>query len=383
LRWGGAWFSPAANDGGVAGEHYIGLMSGTSVDGVDAVLADFSAVPLRALAHAHVAFPETLRLELHALQQSGADEIHRAALAANALMDCCAVAVGEVLAHAALAPGAIAAIGLHGQTVRHRPELGYTAQLANPARLAEVTGITVVADFRSRDVAAGGQGAPLAPALHAALFTATDRHRAVVNLGGIANVTDLPPGGLVRGFDTGPGNTLLDAWCERHTAAAYDRYGAWGATGRVIGPLLAAFKADAYFALAPPKSTGRDRFNLGWVERYLAPLQAPARAEDVQRTLMALTAQTVADAIALHCGAVTEVLACGGGANNTALMHALEAALRPRSLASTAELGIPVHAVEALAFAWLAREALAGRAAGLPAVTGARGPRVLGAIYRA
>jgi len=367
----------------VAAEHYIGLMSGTSIDGVDAVLADFSTVPLRPLAQVHVAFPERLRHELHALQHSGADEIHRAALAANALMDCCAAAVKEVLAEAGLAPQAIAAIGLHGQTVRHRPELGYTTQLANPARLAEATGITVVADFRSRDVAAGGQGAPLAPALHAAVFAAPDRHRAVVNLGGIGNVTELPPGRPVRGFDTGPGNTLLDAWCERHTGAAFDNDGAWGAGGLVIAPLLAAFKADAYFALAPPKSTGRDRFHLAWVERHLASLQAPARPVDVQRTLMALTAQTIADAIAAHCGAVTEVLACGGGANNAALMRELQAALLPRRLTSTATAGIPVHAVEALAFAWLAREALAGRAAGMPSVTGARGPRVLGAVYRA
>lgn len=358
-------------------------MSGTSVDGVDAVLAEFGTAPPRSLARAYVALPESLRHELNALQRSGADEIHRAALAANALMDCCAVVVGDALARAALAPRSIAAIGLHGQTVRHRPELGYTTQLANPARLAEMTGITVVADFRSRDVAAGGQGAPLAPAFHAALFAAVDRHRAVVNLGGIANITDLPPRGYVRGFDTGPGNTLLDVWCERHTGAPFDRDGAWGSTGRVIGALLAAFKADAYFALAPPKSTGRDRFHMAWLERHVALLQEPVRAVDVQRTLMALTAESVADAIATHCSDVSEVLVCGGGANNTALMRALETALLPRRLISTAALGVPVHEVEALAFAWLAREALAGRAAGLPAVTGARGPRVLGAIYPA
>src|SRR5208282_1835832 len=213
-------------------------MSGTSVDGVDAVLADFGAPPPRSLARAHVAFPALLRAELQALQRSGADEIHRAALAANALMDCCAVAVGAVLAQGGLAPDAIAAIGLHGQTVRHRPDLGYTTQLANPARLAELTGISVVADFRSRDVAAGGQGAPLAPALHAAFLRAAGRHRVVVNLGGIANLTHIPATGPVRGFDSGPGNTLLDAWCERHTAAPFDRDGAWGASGEVDAALL-------------------------------------------------------------------------------------------------------------------------------------------------
>jgi anhydro-N-acetylmuramic acid kinase len=367
----------------LAPEHYIGLMSGTSVDGVDAVLADFSAVPPRTLARAHAAFPDPLRLELHALQRSGVDEIHRAALAANALMDCCAVVVGDVLAQAGLSARAITAIGLHGQTVRHRPDLRYTTQLANPARLAELTDITVVSDFRSRDVAAGGQGAPLAPALHAALFRSADRHRVVVNLGGIANLTDLAPGGRVRGFDSGPGNTLLDAWCERHTGASFDRDGAWGAAGQVIAELLVAFKADVYFALPPPKSTGRDRFHLAWVEQHLARLHATVRPVDVQRTLMALTVQTVADAIAVHCGAATEVFVCGGGTNNTALMRALETALLPRHLATTVVLGVPTHDVEALAFAWLAREALAGRAAGLPSVTGARGPRVLGAIYRA
>jgi anhydro-N-acetylmuramic acid kinase len=367
----------------VASEHYIGLMSGTSVDGVDAVLADFGAVPFRSIVAAHVAFPESLRAELNALQRSGADEINRAALAANALMDCCAAAVGAVLAQAGLAPRSIAAIGVHGQTIRHRPELGYTTQLANPARLAEATGITVVADFRSRDVAAGGQGAPLVPALHAALFAAADRHRAIVNLGGIANVTYLSPRAPMGGFDTGPGNTLLDAWCERHTGARFDRDGAWGATGAVIAELLSALKADPYFVLAPPKSTGRDRFHMAWLEQHVVKLQRRARPVDVQRTLLALTAQTVADAIAAHCGEATEILACGGGANNAALMHELEAALTPRRLATTATLGVPVNEVEALAFAWLAREALAGRAAGLPAVTGARGSRVLGAIYPA
>jgi anhydro-N-acetylmuramic acid kinase len=365
----------------VASEHFIGLMSGTSVDGVDAVLADFGAPSLRTIAAAHVAFPDSLRRELNALQRSGPDEIHRAALAANALMDCCAEAVDAVCGQAGLAARSIAAIGVHGQTVRHRPDLGYTAQLANPARLAEITGITVVADFRSRDVAAGGQGAPLVPALHAALFAAADRHRVVVNLGGIANVTDLPPGGTVRGFDTGPGNTLLDAWCERHTGQPFDRDGTWGATGAVIAELLRALKADPYFALAPPKSTGRDRFHLEWLERHIALLQAQPRPVDVQRTLLALTAETIAEAIAAHCGDAREILACGGGANNPALMRELEAALGKLRLVKTSTLGVPVNQVEALAFAWLARETLARRAGNLPEVTGARGPRVLGAVY--
>jgi anhydro-N-acetylmuramic acid kinase len=355
-------------------------MSGTSVDGVDGVIADFDVFPCRTLAHAHVGFVPELKAELTALQREGDNELHRAALAANALMDACAAAVAALLMGADVAPTRIAAIGIHGQTVRHRPDLGYTTQLANPARLAEATGMTVVADFRSRDVAAGGQGAPLVPAFHAALFGSADRHRVVVNLGGIANITDLPPGGPVRGFDTGPGNTLLDAWSEQHTGHPFDRDGAWAAAGNLIPSLLASLQADSYFNMSPPKSTGRDRFNMQWLQRHLRTAYA---AVDVQRTLVALTAHTIADAIVSRCPGATEILACGGGARNLTLMHDLAAALQPRSLTTTAALGVPVDEVEALAFAWLAREALAGRPGNLPEVTGAKGPRALGAIYRA
>jgi anhydro-N-acetylmuramic acid kinase len=355
-------------------------MSGTSVDGVDGVIADFSVAPWRSLAHAHIGFAPELRAELTALQSEGSNELHRAALAANALMDACATTVTTLLARAGLPATAIAAIGVHGQTVRHRPDLGYTTQLANPARLAEATGITVVADFRSRDVAAGGQGAPLVPAFHAARFGAADRHRVVVNIGGIANVTDLPLEGPVRGFDTGPGNTLLDAWCELHTGQTFDREGAWAAGGSVIAALLRGLKADPYFTLPPPKSTGRDHFNLRWLQRHLSASLAPA---DVQRTLTLLTAQTITDAINTHCAGTTEILVCGGGAHNVTLMRDLATALHPRSSTTTAALGVPVDQVEALAFAWLAREALARRPGNLPAVTGAKGLRVLGAIYLA
>jgi anhydro-N-acetylmuramic acid kinase len=355
-------------------------MSGTSVDGVDAVLADFSSTPCRSVGFAYVPFASRLRDELNALQQSGGDELHRAALAANALMDCCATAVASLLAQASLGPRDVAAIGVHGQTVRHRPELGYTLQLANPARLAEATGITVIADFRSRDVAAGGQGAPLVPAFHASLFGVPDRHRVVVNIGGIANLTELSHAAPVRGFDTGPGNTLLDAWSEEHTGERFDRDGAWSASGRVIGELLTALRSEPYFALPPPKSTGRDLFHLGWLRPRLKPHYGAA---DVQRTLTVLTAVTIADAIAVHCDAAAEALVCGGGAQNATLMHELASALRPRVVATTAAHGVATDQVEALAFAWLAREAIAGRPGNVPTVTGAHGPRVLGAIYRA
>jgi anhydro-N-acetylmuramic acid kinase len=361
-------------------ELYIGLMSGTSIDGVDAVLADFGAQPWRIRAHRHMSFDAALRAELDALQKTGADELHRAALAANALMDRCAVAVSGIVADAGLRALDIAAVGLHGQTLRHRPDLQFTLQLANPARLAESCGIAVVADFRSRDVAAGGQGAPLAPGLHAALFRDEALHRVVVNIGGIANITDLPPHGPVRGFDTGPGNTLLDAWCLRHQHVAFDRDGAWAAAGHAIPALLEALRADPYFAMPPPKSTGRDRFNLGWLE---ARLQASYAPPDVQRTLLALTAATIAQAIATHCQGAKEVIVCGGGAQNGALLRELASVIGAQALATTQAYGVPVTQVEGLAFAWLARETLAGRPGNLPTVTGARGGRILGAVYPA
>ena len=360
---------------------YAGVMSGTSLDGVDAVIADFAPLtgkPCALIAASHLPFASDLAAELSALQRSGPDELARAMRAANALADTYAEAINAALADAGVAAADIVAAGVHGQTLRHRPDEGSTLQLNNPARVVEQTGITVVADFRSRDVAAGGQGAPLVPAFHAALFGGGD-HRVVVNIGGIANLTDLPAHGGVRGFDTGPGNVLLDFWHARHRGHRYDRDGAWAKSGRLVEPLLAAFLAEPYFARNPPKSTGRDLFDSAWLMAKLdGHTVAPA---DVQATLVALTAHTIADAVQAYCAAATEVLVCGGGANNDALMVALAALLSPRNVATTASQGVAVEHVEALAFAWLAREALAGRPGNLPAVTGARGLRVLGAIY--
>jgi len=356
-------------------------MSGTSLDGVDAVVADFapeSGSAARVLGAAHFPFHQALHDEILALQRAGEDELVRAAGAACALADAYAEAILAAVARAGIAAADVIAAGVHGQTVRHRPEAGWTLQLNNPARVAERTGITIVADFRSRDVAAGGQGAPLVPAFHAGLFRSTV-HRAIVNLGGIANVTDLPPLGPVRGFDTGPANVLLDLWHARHRNAAFDADGAWSRSGTINDALLATLLADAYFARVPPKSTGRDLFNAEWLDTKLAGRNvAPA---DVQATLVALTARSIADAVRAHCATAVEVLVCGGGARNAALMDALSRALAPRSVGTTAALGVAVEHVEALAFAWLAREALAGRPGNLPEVTGARGLRVLGAIY--
>jgi anhydro-N-acetylmuramic acid kinase len=366
----------------VARELFAGVMSGTSLDGVDAIVADFapkSGKPCETLGAAHIAYPERLRDELLALQQPGNNELARAGAAANLLAELYADAIGRALAAAKISADDVKAAGVHGQTLRHRPDRGFTVQLNNPARVAEKARMVVVADFRSRDVAAGGQGAPLVPAFHAALFGRRDRHRVIVNVGGIANITDLPPSGVVHGFDTGPGNVLSDLWCARHRGATYDAQGAWASTGKPNEALLATLLADPFFSAPPPKSTHRDTFNLQWLEERLAGVDD--EAENVQATLVALTARSIADAIRAYAPGAEEILVCGGGANNASLMHALAAELEPRKVHTTADEGVPVEQVEALAFAWLARETLAGRAGNLPAVTGAKGKRILGAIY--
>lgn len=365
-------------------ELFAGVMSGTSLDGVDAVVADFAPKgkrPCETLGAAHIALPTMLRDELLALQQPGNNEIARAGSAANMLAEMYAGAIGRALEAAKLSADDVKAAGVHGQTLRHRPERGFTLQLNNPARVAEKAGILVVADFRSRDVAAGGQGAPLVPAFHAALFARSDRHRVIVNVGGIANMTDLPRDGSVHGFDTGPGNVLSDLWCARNRGATFDAQGGWAAAGKPNARLLDVLLADPFFNAKPPKSTHRDKFNLLWLEERLAAARLDDEAENIQATLVALTARTIADAIRAYAEGAEEVLICGGGANNATLMKYLATELAPRKVRSTVDEGVPVEQVEALAFAWLAREALAGRPANLPSVTGAKGRRILGAIY--
>jgi anhydro-N-acetylmuramic acid kinase len=360
-------------------ELFVGLMSGSSLDGVDAVVVDFSRAPGRLVASRFAPYPEPVRGEALALNSPGRDELARAALLANALSELYATAVRELLAAADIDRTLVAAIGCHGQTVRHRPDLGYTVQLVNGALLAELAELTVVCDFRNRDVAAGGQGAPLVPAFHAACFAAAERRRVIANIGGIANITCLHPGEPLRGFDTGPGNVLLDLWAARHRGEPFDRDGVWAASGKVVDELLRGMLAEPFFGLPPPKSTGRDLFNAAWLARFSRERYAPA---DVQATLAALTATSIADAVE-QSGGAEEVFVCGGGASNAHLMRTLAAALPGVRVTSTAAVGVDPDWVEAMAFAWLAREALAGRHGNVPEVTGATGPRVLGAIYPA
>jgi anhydro-N-acetylmuramic acid kinase len=367
----------------MARELFIGLMSGTSLDGVDAVLVDFAPSRPALLAHAHYAFAADLRHELLMLNSPGWDDLHRAAVAAQHLVRAYAAAVEDVLRHGDIERQEVRAVGAPGQTVRHRPDAGYTLQVNAPALLAELVGIDVVADLRSRDLAAGGHGAPLVPALHAALFIG-ESARAIVNIGGIANVTGLPARsvpGTVIGFDCGPGNILIDGWMLRHRGEPIDRDGLWASGGHTSVGLLDALLADPYFALPPPKSTGRELFNLDWVDKHIAGRAMAPR--DVQTTLTRLTATTIARAIAAYVPRASEVFLCGGGAFNGALVQMITQECAPRSVATTTELGVAPDHVEAIALAWLARSHVQRTPGNLPAVTGARGPRVLGCLYPA
>lgn len=364
-------------------------MSGTSLDGVDGALARFpldEVFSSDTLATAYLPFPASLRTELMALQVPGENEIEREALAANRLAQCYAECVATLLQGAKLKASDIAAVGVHGQTIRHRPELGFTRQTNNPALLAELGGIDVIADFRSRDIAAGGQGAPLVPAFHQALFGKSGQTRVVANIGGIGNISVLHGDDRVSGFDTGPGNVLMDAWVAQHLGKDYDDNGAWAASGAVIPALLEILRAEPFFALPAPKSTGRDLFNPGWLGSKLAEFGAN-KAVDVQATLAELTAGTLADAIHAHAPMADAVYVCGGGAYNGDLMKRIAQALARRgqaaSVASTDRLGVAPNHVEALAFAWLAYRFCRRETGNLPGVTGAKGGRILGALYPA
>lgn len=371
--------------------YYIGLMSGTSLDGVDGVIVAFTEEEDQLVMHTkattHVAFPPALREEFMALQHSGEDEIHREAMAANNMARLYAQTCLLLLSEANLSTHEVCAIGAHGQTIRHQPELGFTWQTNNPALIAELTSMNVIADFRARDIAAGGQGAPLVPAFHKALFGSDTTARVVVNIGGISNISILPatPHNTCRGFDTGPGNVLLDGWISRQQNRAYDDKGAWAASGRVSKELLDALRNEPYIQLPPPKSTGRDLFNMDWLDARMVGHWLSG--EDVQATLSMFTASTIADAIAQHAPETDAVYLCGGGAYNVTLVRDITHCLQVRGLQpevdSTAALGVdPIH-VEASAFAWLARQFMHRQPGNQPAVTGALGSRILGGFYPA
>lgn len=367
----------------MANELFIGLMSGTSLDGVDVAIVDFSPAPT--LLHTHFKpYPQALRAKILALQHPTENELEATQLISNQLALLYAEAVNQLLATASIAASSITAIGCHGQTIRHRPGfedgIGFTLQIGNPALLAELTNIDVVADFRSRDISAGGQGAPLVPAFHQAVFADSETNRALINIGGIANITYLGSNGEVFGFDSGPGNMLLDAWIKQHKNLDYDANGTWASTGKVIEPLLAKMLAEPYFSLPPPKSTGRDLFNDSWLAALLS--DKAYLAEDVARTLTALTAHTIYDALLTNCKSVDEIYLCGGGAHNHLLQHSLQTLFGDKKVTTTDTLGIGVDWVEAIAFAWLAKQCLHKQTANLPAVTGAKGARILGAIYQ-
>jgi anhydro-N-acetylmuramic acid kinase len=363
---------------------FIGIMSGTSLDGVDAALVVFendalnnSSCQLKETQF--LAYPESLKIELLALHEPNHNELEAASILGCRLAHLYADAVKKLLSKAKVNAADIAAIGCHGQTIRHRPELGFTLQIGNNALLAELTNITVVGDFRSRDIAAGGQGAPLVPAFHQAMFASKKANRAIVNIGGIANITYLGKDDTVLGFDSGPGNMLLDSWTKLKTGNDYDKNGEWAATGVVLQTLLSGMLAEPYFALPPPKSTGRDLFNDHWLKQH--QLYPHLRPQDVARTLTALTAYSIADSIISDCNDTDEIYVCGGGAHNRLLISDLQTALGNAIVKPTDELGIAVDWLEAVAFAWLAKQTLENKPSNLPAVTGAKGLRVLGAVF--
>jgi anhydro-N-acetylmuramic acid kinase len=359
---------------------YVGLMSGTSLDGVDAVLVDLQAAVPKLVTRHFIPFDTALKNTLLALHLPASGELHTAQVVGIQLAHLYAEAVNALLQNSGLTPQQIRAIGCHGQTVRHRPEHGYTLQLGNSSLLTELTGISVVSDFRSRDIAAGGQGAPLVPAFHDCVLRHTHDHRVIVNIGGISNLTDLPPHGTTTGFDCGPGNLLMDEWCARHTGKPFDDGGTWAATGNVSSALLNKMLDEHFFTLPPPKSSGRDLFNMDWLTSKLSGHEAP---QDVQATLLELTSRSITQAVSNYCQGATALYLCGGGAHNTALHQRIAALLPHCSVNTTDDVGMNGDYLEAIAFAWLAQQTLHGKAANLPAVTGARGPRVLGAIYLA
>jgi anhydro-N-acetylmuramic acid kinase len=363
---------------------YLGLMSGTSMDGIDAALIRLGEREQKLVAGLHYPLPEDLQRELRAIALPGENEIDRLGVLDRQLADHFAQAALRLLADAAVVVDAVAAIGCHGQTVRHRPDGPYpfTLQIGDPNRIAELTGITTVADFRRRDMAAEGQGAPLAPIFHNALFRSRDEERVVLNIGGIANITVLPAdsNAAVTGFDTGPGNTLMDAWARKHLGQPFDHAGNWAATGKVNSLWLQRLKADPFFRHAPPKSTGPEYFNLSWVNSACTGLP-PLEKQDMQATLTALTAETVRQAVTEYAPQCDRLIVCGGGVHNRELMRQLQQGLTGIQVENTSDHGFDPDYIEAAAFAWLGKQALEANPVSLPSVTGATHPVILGGIY--
>jgi anhydro-N-acetylmuramic acid kinase len=372
----------------MATDYFIGLMSGTSLDAIDAVLVDFSGDLPNLRYSINHPLPQALRADIQDLCSPGDNEIERLGQADILLGKAFANAANDLLKSANVSNTDVIAIGSHGQTIRHLPEIGFTLQIGDPNIIAEHTGITTVADLRRRDMAAGGQGAPLVSAFHAAVFS-NEQHsdeqqaRVILNIGGMANVTLLIPGQPVSGFDTGPGNILMDAWIQHHQQQTFDRNGAWAASGAVDDALLANMLQDDFFQQPPPKSTGRERFNLDWLNQHLNVSEPSLAAEDIQATLCELTAASIANAVTNFAPAGSGIIVCGGGARNSYLMERLAKRLSGNALKTSDESGIAAEWVEATAFAWLARETLAHRPGNVPTVTGAARPVVLGGIYPA
>lgn len=359
---------------------YIGVMSGTSMDGIDAVLADLSSPTPKVLEFTSLELPDSLIQQLLRLQHPSHNELHTSQILAVELAHLYAQACQPWLN--SRWADSIRAIGVHGQTIRHEPKQSYTLQLNAPAVIAELCSKDVIADFRSRDIAAGGQGAPLVPIVHQALFAHPHKKRIILNLGGIANISILHPSQPVWGFDTGPANILLDAWIQRHQQLRYDHHGEWAASAQADDELLALLLSEPWLQMAPPKSTGRDLFNLGWLEQKLDLLDRDLSTGEVQATLLAFSAHSVSAAIRQYAPCTEEIIVCGGGAQNLALLKALSqhSGLVVRS---TKELGLDPQHIEALAFAWLAYAHVQRIPASLPSVTGAKHARVLGACYPA
>ena len=362
---------------------YIGVMSGTSLDGLDIALVELEArTSIKLLANHYIPMPEAMRTEILGLCSSGADEIARSAIAENRWVELAAQGIAALLELQQLTARDIRAIGSHGQTIRHEPAQGFTVQIGNPALLAELTNICVVGDFRRRDVAAGGQGAPLVPAFHEALFADSPGNRAILNVGGFSNLSLINPTNPVSGFDCGPGNVLLDAWIQEQCGELYDRNGEWAASGAVDTRLLQVLLQDPFFQTKGPKSTGREVFNLAWLKHHLLSLPS-IYPQNVQATLLELTASTIAQSLQTAQPHTDELLVCGGGAHNAALMARLASLLVHTQVSSTLTKGVDPDWVEAMAFAWLAHCCLENIPANRPSVTGARGLRVLGGIYPA